>query len=234
MIGCFIIHGYTGGPYEIEPLVSHLQRETDWEIVVPVLTGHGRELDFTNVSYKVWLEETAEALKELIAVCDQVYVIGFSMGGMIASYLAATQPVDKLILLAPARKYVSFKYLAQALGGMVGDGLKGTLQENNLFINYKNKFGEISVKANVEFMKLVHYTKPFLEKITAPVFIIQGQHDELVPKKIAYALEEEIGSAKKRIVLIEGAGHHLCLGPDKEVINTMVLDYLEHDIVEEK
>lgn len=48
MIGCLIIHGYTGGPYEVDPLRVYLQKRTNWKIVVPVLEGHGENLDLAD------------------------------------------------------------------------------------------------------------------------------------------------------------------------------------------
>lgn len=227
MIGCLIIHGYTGGPYEIEPLIRHLQEQTDWEIEVPILSGHGRELDLTNVAFERWLEESLESLQQLSARCETVYVIGFSMGGMIASYLAAIHPVDKLVLLAPARKYISFKYITQHIGEVIGDGLKGKLKENEIYLHYKDKLGEVPLKANVEFMKLVAHTKPFLADITVPVFIAQGQRDGMVPFQTVYDLEKEIGSDNKEVVLFEKSDHHLCLGEDSEMLKYMVLRFLK-------
>lgn len=229
MISCLIIHGYTGGPYEIDPLVTHLKEYTDWHIEVPVLSGHGRELDLIDVSYDVWLNDADKLLKKLITMSEQVYVIGFSMGGMIAAYLAATNEVDKLILLAPARRYISFKNLARTFGEMIGDGFKGRLNENELYIQYKGKLGEVPLKANVEFMKLVHYTKPFLKKIHIPVLIIQGKRDEMVPFRTAYALEREIGSAEKEVVIFDRSGHHLCLGLDQEIVQHIALQFLQRE-----
>lgn len=227
MIGCFVIHGYTGGPYEIDPLITYLKAETNWKIVVPVLEGHGRELELTNVAYEVWLEDTEKALEALIEQCEKVYVIGFSMGGMIASYLAATHEVDKLVLLAPARKYVSFKYLAKSVREMIGDGFKGKLDENDLYVNAKNKLGEVPLKANIEFMKLVHHTKPFLQNIRVPTFIVQGKRDEIVPFRSAHALEKEIGSKEKQVVIFEQSGHLICLGKDSDMLNRLVYAFLK-------
>lgn len=226
MIGCLIIHGFTGGPYEVEPLQTYLKDRTDWKIVVPTLTGHGEELNLEEVTYDVWLEEAKMALKQLKTECDEVYVIGFSMGGMIAAYLAATEEVDKLVLLATARKYLSFKYLSQYIAEMIGDGFKGKLNENEIYLHYKSKLGNVPLKANIEFMKLVNKTKPYLEEITAPVFIAQGQKDGMVPYKVAYSLEEEIASEHKEIVFFEQSTHLICLGNDSSVLNKMIHEFL--------
>ncbi len=51
MIGCLCIHGFTGGPYEIEPLTTHLAEETDWLIETMTLPGHGLDLQLDDVNH---------------------------------------------------------------------------------------------------------------------------------------------------------------------------------------
>lgn len=229
MIGCLIIHGFTGGPHEVEPLSVYLRDKTDWLIEVPVLTGHGEELNLEEASHDLWLQEAEEVLLNLQEKCTRVYVIGFSMGGMIAAYLAANYDVDKLVLLSTARKYLSFKYMSYYIGEMIGAGFTGKLSENETFIHYKDKFGEIPFKANIEFMKLVQETKPYLKDIHSPVFIAQGQKDGMVPFKAAYSLEEEIGSDQKEVVIFEQSNHMICLGEDSNVLNKMVYVFLTEE-----
>src|SRR5690625_166056 len=100
MIGCLLIHGFTGGTHEIEPLATYLKKRTEWQIEMPELRGHGKQLNLQDVLYTEWLEEADEAYEKLNEKCETIYAIGFSMGGMIAAYLAATRRVDKLVLLA--------------------------------------------------------------------------------------------------------------------------------------
>ncbi|HZW68061.1 MAG TPA: alpha/beta fold hydrolase [Pseudogracilibacillus sp.] len=227
MIGCLIIHGFTGGPYEVEPLHEYLRAHTDWRIEVPLLSGHGETLQLEEVTHEIWLEEAEEAIQDLQETCDEIYVIGFSMGGMIASYLAAHYDVDKLVLLATARKYLSFKYLSYYVADVINDSFKGQLKENEIFTHYKSKLGAVPFKANVEFMKLVNETKRYLQQITSPVFIAQGQKDGIVPYTAAYSLEKEIGSEHKEVVIFEQSNHLICLGEDRTVLNQMVYDFLQ-------
>lgn len=229
MIGCLIIHGFTGGPHEIKPLHSYLKERTDWKIDVPILKGHGEKLNLDDATHETWLEESRLALEKLQAECETVYVIGFSMGGMIAAYLAATQKIDKLVLLSTARKYLSFKYLSYYIAEMIGDGFKRKLHENEHFVHFKSKFGEVPLKANIEFMRLVNRTKDYLKDITTPVFIAQGQKDEMVPFKTAYFLEKEIGSEHKEIVFFEQSDHLICLGDDSEILNQMIYHFLTEE-----
>lgn len=233
MIGCLIIHGYTGGPYEVAPVLDYLNEHTDWKVVVPVLKGHGKKLDLSDASSEVWLDDTEKELLALKEKCETVYVIGFSMGGMIAAYLAAKHDIDKLVLLSTARKYLSFKYLSYYIAEMIGDGFKGKLKENELFLHYKSKIGGVPLKANLEFMKLVNRTKPYLKEVTSPVLIAQGSRDEMVPFKTAYSIEEEIGSDYKEVVFFEDSDHLICLGNDSDVLNKMILSFLNNETADE-
>jgi len=233
MIGCLIIHGFTGGPYEIDPLRTYLEEHTDWRVEVPVLTGHGDELDLEDVPYEVWLEDAKQALEALQASCDRVYVIGFSMGGMIAAYLAGTHDIDKLVLLSTARRYLSFKYLSYYVGKMIGDGFKGKLQENEMYLHYKSKIGQVPFRSNIEFMKLIHDTKDYLEDITSPVLIAQGQRDGLVPYKTVYALEDEIGSKEKEVVFFEESDHLICLGDNANILVRIIYEFLSEEETED-
>jgi carboxylesterase len=226
MIGCLIIHGYTGGPHEVEPLAEFLRKETDWHIEVPTLPGHGKKLDLNDVSYKDWIDSAEEALQKMQEWCQKMYLVGFSMGGMIAAYLAGKYHIDKLVLLAPSRKYLSFKQIAADVSDVLGDGIKGNLGQNEMYNHYKKKFHAVPVKANIEFMKLVNYTRPYLKKVKTPVFIAQGQQDQMVPYRTPIYLDKEIQSERKEIILFERSRHLLCHGEDKDILNQMVYRFL--------
>jgi len=226
MIGCLIIHGFTGGPYEVEPLTNYLKEKTNWQIEVPVLSGHGTELDLEHVNYEEWLSDAVEALVTLKETCETIYVIGFSMGGMIAAYLAANYQIDRLVLLSTARRYLSFRHLSTYIRDGIEASVKGELKESPLYQHYKYKFDVVPFTANIEFMKLVNKTKAYLKHVTTPVFIAQGQKDALVPAKTAYYLHDEISSEDKEVVFFERSNHLICLGNDQDVLNVMIYRFL--------
>ncbi|WP_087974522.1 alpha/beta hydrolase [Oceanobacillus rekensis] len=226
MIACLVIHGYTGGPYEVAPLAKFLKESTDWHIEVPTLPGHGKELQLENVSYKKWIQAAENELKKLQKEYEEVYVIGFSMGGMIAAYLAAKYKIDKLVLLATSGKYLNFKQIGLDIANVIGDGIRGTLKDNKLYGHYKKKLGAVPFRANFEFMKLVRFTRSYLDKIESPVLIAQGHLDGMVPYKTAYYLDKEIHSEQKEIVFFDKSRHLICLGDDKDTLNGMVYDFL--------
>lgn len=226
MIACLMIHGYTGGPYEIQPLADYLQAKTDWQLFIPTLPGHGEDLELEDSSYVDWLNAAESNLHQLKKKYSTIYLIGFSMGGMIASYLAAKYAVDKLVLLAPAGKFLSMKQLTLNVGEMIVDGVKGSLDENTHYARYREKLGKVPLKANIEFVKLIRHTRSYLGEVDTPVLIVHGQKDGLVPLRSVNYLDEKIGSEEKKIVLLENSDHHICLGEDQEILNEIVYDFL--------
>src|SRR5690625_1697164 len=127
MVGCLVLHGYTGGPYEVAPLSSYLKENTNWYIHVPTLPGHGRNLELENIPYTKWISASEQALIKLKKEYDDIYIIGFSMGGMIGAYLAAKYRIAKLVLLAPSGKYLSWSQLGRDMFKFVLDGVQRNL-----------------------------------------------------------------------------------------------------------
>lgn len=226
MIGCLCIHGFTGDPSEVEPLVNHLKRSTNWQIVVPTLPGHGDALQLRGISYHQWIEHAEQALKQLLETCETVYVIGFSMGGLIASYLAVHYPIEKLILLSAAAYYVNPKQLAADIIEIVKDAFRGKLSENELYLRYKRKVLETPITATLQFRKLVASIRPLLYRVNIPTLIAQGESDGIVPPKSAQYLYENIGTAEKKLLYIKESKHLICHCNERERLFSEVESFL--------
>src|SRR5699024_6211041 len=175
MIGCLIIHGYTGGPYEVEPLTNYLKEKTNWQIEVPVLSGHGTELDLEHVNYEEWLSDAVEALVTLKETCETIYVIGFSMGGMIAAYLAANYQIDRLVLLSTARRYLSFGHISTYIRDSTESAIKGELKQIPLYQHYKCGVDEGPLIENISLKNVVNKAEVDLNPFSMPILIKQEQ-----------------------------------------------------------
>ncbi|WP_163102439.1 alpha/beta hydrolase [Peribacillus alkalitolerans] len=210
MIGCLCIHGFTGSLYEVEPLAEYLRKNTNWEIIVPTLPGHEEEGSLKGISYTEWMECAEEALQELIGYCEKVYVIGFSMGGMIACHLASKYPVEKLVLLSAAAKYVHLRQLTLDIVDLVKEAVKGQHQQNELFLRYKNKIKKTPLSATIQFRTLVARVIPLMETISIPTLIAQGGLDGIVPPKSADYIYQHLSSRDKKIIHVENAKHLIC------------------------
>jgi carboxylesterase len=229
MIGCLLIHGFTGGPYEVEPLADYLKERTQWEIAVPTLPGHGETLALRGIKHAAWIEHAEEELKELTSTCEKVYVIGFSMGGLIASYLSVKYEVEKLVLLSAAAYYINYRQLAKEIVNLIKEGLQGKILENELYNRYKFKMTNTPILSAYEFKKVVRIARPLLKEVNIPTFIAQGEIDGIVPPKSAQYIYETISSEEKNLFYSPKAKHLICHSEDKHELFGEIYHFLQSE-----
>ena len=226
MIGCLFIHGFTGSPWEVEPLMEYIQEHTNWKIACPVLPGHEEGGSLKGVSYTEWLDAASKALDELQRHCDTIYLIGFSMGGMIASTLAVNQSIDKLVLLSPAVFYYSPRQLVIELRGLMHEMLQGKLKENALYMRYHAKIKHTPISAAMQFRKLVRKHRSHMQDISMPVFIAHGLQDGIVHYKSTQYLYDTVSSKDKTALWLDGCNHLICHCENNEWLFKQVHEFL--------
>lgn len=226
-VGVVCIHGFSGGPYEVKPFTSYLRSHTDWIIEEPTLSGHGEELHMSGFKAKHWLMDAELAFRSLAKKVDEVIVVGFSMGGIIALYLAKRYKVKKLVLLSAAAKYVSPKQLVKDFKMLATEAYHHNLTNNELYLRYHQKFNNVPLASTVEFMKLVRMVEPYYRHIQIPVYIVQGKLDGIVPYHTAQFLFDELASIDKVLYFSDNGKHHICFEEDCSEWFPQVLMFLK-------
>ncbi|MCI9311847.1 MAG: alpha/beta fold hydrolase [Erysipelotrichaceae bacterium] len=161
--------------------------------------------DESDCDWQKWVSRAKTKINEQELKGREIILIGFSMGGVIASYLAATSAhVKKLILLAPAFQYINMDAISSvitksAAAWFSSDGKEEQVAEIELPKRFYNAFTEV-----------VRQCKPYIEQVNCPVLILHGDSDEVISVKSSiYAYERIPHQYKKMIILHEG--HHRLL-----------------------
>jgi len=229
--GVLCIHGFTGGPYEVQPFVEYMQANTDWKIVVPTLPGHGETLELKKLTAETWMMEAEIAIRRLQKEVDRIYIVGFSMGGIIAIYLSLRYPVEKLLLLSAAAKYISPAQLLQDIGEVAKEAITGSLEDNPLYQIYGKKLKETPLHAAFEFVRLVKMVEPYYHQVKIPVCLVQGKRDGIVPYKTAPFLYKHLAAKNKKIIFSEMVNHHICYSEDCQDWFQEALGFLSEMVV---
>ncbi|MDA3128733.1 alpha/beta hydrolase [Aliibacillus thermotolerans] len=228
-IGCLCLHGFTGSPWELEPLAERLKQKYHWLVYTPVLPGHEAIEQLKEASYKNWILKADIALQELLNRCEKVFVIGFSMGGLLATYLAARYQVEKLVLLGAAAEYFNAGQLMKDVVHLVEYGIKGQMKEHPYYRFLHDKI-KTPVRALTQFQKLVKTITPFISTVQIPVFIGQGVEDGIVPKKSAIFIYEEMNQTIRQLHLYQESKHFLLYDKNREQVMNDVETFLMTDI----
>ena len=204
-----IIHGFAGGVYDFEGLSKELECINNYDVFTYTLPGHEGGLD-EKITYNLWIEKSEREVEYLIDKgYKKIYLIGHSMGGVIATYLASKYPqVKKLVLAAPAFRYFGYE-----------DGKK---------LNYANlvqkpyemikQYGTKMVMSRArklpfnclfEFRKLVDKYAPCSNKISIDTLIFWGTEDKVVPRESINYVYNNIKTEHKKIVYMNGLTHNL-------------------------
>jgi len=227
--GVLFIHGFTGGTFEVRPFVNYLRMKTDWLISTPTLPGHGVKLDLRKGSANSWLMEAEIAIRKLQREVDRVIVVGFSMGGLIAMFLALRYRVDKLVLLSAAAKYISPRHLLQDAGVMLAESVTKKYPPNTFYHLYPYKLTHTPLRATFEFLRIVKTVAPYYDRIDTPVCIVQGMKDGIVPFSAAEHLYRTLASEKKVFIKSALGKHHICYSDDCDNWFNEVFEFLRKD-----
>lgn len=225
--GVLFIHGFTGGTYEVSPLVKYIRSHTDWIIETPTLPGHGVTLDLGNTSAESWMMEAELAMRRLQRKVDRVIVVGFSMGGLIALYLTLRYPVSRLILLSTAAKYISPRVLLDDVRTILTESITKKYSKNTFYHLFDYKLKHTPLRATFEFLRVVKLVKPYYKSIKAPVCIVQGKRDGIVPFSTAKHLYDVLGSTEKKMIQSETGKHHICYSDDCDEWFVEVFEFMQ-------
>jgi len=217
---CVLIHGFTGSPKEIEILALHLEKN-GVDVITPVLPGHGERLDrkeMKRYKRKDWIASAESAVKKTIEQYDEVYLVGFSMGGLISAYLATKYPIKKLVLLSASVYYLN---MMRFIGG-----LKQNIKTTTQFKRYLYKLKNTPLGATIQFRKLVKELVPYLQRLDVPTLIIQGEQDDLVDPRSANYIYEMILSTEKELHFLPKSKHIVCWDTEKDQVIALVDRFL--------
>jgi len=220
--GCVLIHGFTGSPREIEVIANHLKK-FDIKVSTPTLPGHGYPLnkkDMNRFGWKDWVEAAESALLEMIEQVEEVYLVGFSMGGIIAAYLSTKYSIKKLVLLSASVYYLSMKrFLKDFFEGLRHQTISDHFQ------HYFYKISHTPLKSAINFRRLVKTLIPYIQQVKVPTLIIQGELDDLVDPKSAVYIFKTISSQEKYLYFLSKSKHIIGLDVEKEKVVQLVQDF---------
>ena len=221
-----LIHGFAGGAYDYGDLPNDLELINNYKVFTYTLPGHNKSI-INNVTKEDWIKKSEYQIEKIINHgYKDIYVIGHSMGGVIASYLASRyKEVKKLVLAAPAFQYFKFENNKINI-------LESIKVVPNLFKDYDkseviSRIFKVPVSTIREFTSLVKEHHDDIKNIKCPTLIIHGTKDEIVPTSSTLYVYDNIKSSSVMLVEFENLTHNLFINDRYNEIKNLIMNYFK-------
>ena len=225
--GVLLIHGYTGTPAELRELGEKLHNE-GYTTSGPLLPGHGTTPgDIENYTWEEWYVAVKTAYYELSHSCEEISIVGMSMGSLLTLVAASELPVKKIVIMSTPIYLFDwrvhflwfFKYFMKSI--------KKGARHIDAPEKYNVCYDEMPVAGVIEVWALINYCKKeILSKITVPTMIIQSKTEHTVKATSATYIYKHIASKIKRLVLIKDSKHVLTLYEKREEVFLKIKEFL--------
>ncbi|MFU8771711.1 MAG: alpha/beta hydrolase [Anaerolineales bacterium] len=222
-IGCLLIHGFTGTPLEMRGLGKHLAKEGYTALGIR-LAGHATNLEeMARTRWTDWFSSVVDGYEMLQAACERVFVMGLSLGGILALTLASRFPVAGAAVFStphhlpndPRLRYIKLIALFKPY---FPKGSPGWFDQDaySRHVCYPadptRGFGEL--------VKLVRVMRSGLPQVKAPLLAIYSNQDPTLAAEDGHmeAILSEVGSDDKSSIWIEGSGHVITSDAKRQIV----------------
>jgi len=210
------VHGFTASPAEMRPLAERLYMEG--YIVLGVrLKGHGTSpWDMKARNRQDWSDSVMRARRILEGLCEDVAMVGFSMGGLLSLVSAAQYPLrlagvatvcaptklrDKAMMLVELVHHVNRLVSVISSESQVKNFHLSAPEHPN--VNYRH----MPISSLHELDHLIGETERILKDVKCPALVMQSTGDPTVVPESADEIYEALGSSVKELVMIESDIH---------------------------
>ncbi len=249
MKAILLIHGFVTDKEDLDAIIPTIAKMYD-HVERVNLPGHNEGEKMKGFTCEATMQMAEEKTKELCEKYEIVDVIGFSMGGAIASHLTKSFPIRKIVLLSPANKYLNMKYpranfqvqrdyhsVKRSLRKIKEDE-NPTDYENMLKIHedikkdraisfelfFKIMLPNYTIKYLRVFRKIIKYCNDGLDHIENETLLIWGKLDQLVPISTIDFFKERC--ANLTTIVFDEISHLMLLSHNPKKIIDACRDFL--------
>jgi len=252
-VGCLLIHGFTGTPYEMRGLGEYLA-ERGITALGPRLAGHcTTPAEMNRTIWRDWAASAQAGLEELHGLGPTVFVSGLSLGGALTLHLAATNADANVRRTSDVRRTSEVRRTSAStpIDGIVPMSTPATFRDWRLvflpvlkhLIPYTAKLPEdihdpqanrlqpsypvyptFALESLLQFLAVL---RGELAAVTVPTLLIHSRNDQAVPPSNMPYIYEHIASPDKAMCWIEGSGHVLTVDYQKETVFEKVYQFIQ-------
>jgi carboxylesterase len=217
------IHGFTASPAEMRPMAESLASKTGWRCVGPLLPGHGTRVDdMEATSADGWVRAIDSVYAEVAQTCEQVFLVGLSLGALVAAHVALRRTGDSklrgMILMAPAFGVRTWRAIGMHLLRPVRKLRDKGKRASDYFLDHRlYTYLHLPLNRAAEVLRLGRQTIDRIGKLKdLPTLMFVGDRESTV------SLEKMLSVARNnpwiRLIRLPRSRHILPVEPDREML----------------
>ena len=223
------LHGLTGTPYEVRPIGEALSA-AGIAALGPALPGHNETPErLARVPHEAWIDAARAALARLRGTHARVFVVGLSMGGLVALSLAAEESVDAAVVvgvplrlrplavrLVPVAKHF-VRFFPKAGGSDIRDAGARARHPS---------YDRMPLAAVHELLRLQRRVRALLPRVAAPLLVAHGAHDRTADPEDSREILERVASREREHLRLEASGHVVPVDVDGPQLAAATVEFL--------
>jgi carboxylesterase len=217
--GCLLVHGFTGSPKEMRWMGAYLAGQGCTVLGVR-LAGHAtRPEDMLHCQWRDWAGSVEDGYHLLRGVTDQVFIMGLSMGGVLALLFAAQHPVSGVVAMStpyalppnPRLQMIRWIHWIQPRVE------KGPPNWHNPAAGLDHvDYPYYPTLAIAELNDLLAEMRAALPAVKVPVLLAHSRQDTGVAPENMERIYASLGSADKQMLWVEDSGHVITREPERQ------------------
>ena len=230
--GIYIIHGFTNTTYETRELAKYLSGQGFYTKAIN-LPGHGTTPEDCNrTKFTDWIEFTEQGVAEMSSRCDNVFVIGISMGSDLALHLSSVFPLNAAVFASTVLEFKDFigpRVLTPIFHRIVPFRDKRKSYPKAVRNNYNYLGYQVwPMSAVNEMRKLTNLVKKELPAVKCPALIAHSERDILSLQSNIALVYDNISSEYKEKLIVKNATHNMFVtNPDQDLIFKKIASFFK-------
>jgi carboxylesterase len=226
--GVLLCHGFTGSPQSVRPWADYLAA-AGLSVSLPRLPGHGTTWqEMARTRWEDWYAEVDRAFDELQARCEQIFVMGLSMGGCLALRLAELRgdAIRGLVLVNPSIAADTWLFSIAPILKLVVPSLKGVASDIKKEGAAELGYDRVPVKAAATLPGLWRITQQHLGELTQPILVYRSATDHVVGPASLKLLRNALPATQLEVRELGNSYHVATLDNDAETIFAGSLEFV--------
>jgi carboxylesterase len=235
---CLLVHGWLGTPADFAQLPAALD-EAGWDVYVPRLPGHGTaSRDLNGITARKLLDGARDHYQALLGRYEAVALTGFSMGGTIATILAAEEPPARLVLIAPffRVRYKWYYVLPPRWWSAAFSPLVRSMKRPRWSVQCNRPEGRKEILTYLSFptdanralfeLRRIALKDTDLSALRMPALLTYSTADNVCSPAATEAFFDKLPAAPKRKAVFKRSDHHILHDHDREQAIVAITEFL--------